>query len=172
MPYRPSSAWHPGGGQRSEPGFLSGNPLWLRVLEKKSCNLNLLIIKLTGLNPRANIKKWHPVNFVMSEPPSSPRGGQIWEVVDGCEAHIQFLFTAPITFSGSGRLTAGERVCIAPETAGPQPGEVDFLPVRYDELHDSLVPLDIRDTPRYKKYLLSVKREYFYEHFRLVEDVV
>ena len=48
---------------------------------------------------------------------------------------------------------------------------VSFLPVRYDELHESLVPTDIRDTPRYKKYTLSVKTGYFYEHFRLVEDV-
>ena len=48
---------------------------------------------------------------------------------------------------------------------------VNFLPVRYDELHDSLVSADVRDTPRYKKYMLSVKTGYFYEHFRLVEDV-
>ena len=107
----------------------------------------------------------------MSKPTSSPRGGQIWKVVVGCEAHIQFLFTAPITFSGSGRLVAGEQVCIAPETTSSEPGVVCFLPVRYDELHDSLVPLDIRETPRYKKYLLSVKRDYFYEHFTLVADV-
>ena len=48
---------------------------------------------------------------------------------------------------------------------------MSFLPVRYDELHDSLVPPDIRDTPRYKKYTLSVKTGYFHEHFRLIEDV-
>jgi dihydroneopterin aldolase len=57
------------------------------------------------------------------------------------------------------------------ETTDPQPVVVSFLPVRYDELHDSLVPPDIRDTPRYKKYMLSVKTGYFYEHFRLIEDV-
>jgi hypothetical protein len=100
-----------------------------------------------------------------------PRKGQIWEVIDGCEAQIQYLFTAPITFSGSGRLAAGERVCVMTETTNPQPVVVSFLPVRYDELHDSLVPPDIRDTPRYKKYMLSVKAEYFYQHFRLFEDV-
>ncbi len=33
-------------------------------------------------------------------------------------------------------------------------------------------PPDIRDTPRYKKYTLSVMTGYFYEHFRLIEDVV
>ena len=108
---------------------------------------------------------------VMSKPASFPRGGQIWEVTDGCDAQIQYLFTAPITFSGSGRLTAGERVCIITGIADPQPIVVSFLPVRYDELHESLVPPDIRDTPRYKAYMLSVTTEYFYEHFRLIEDV-
>ena len=108
----------------------------------------------------------------MSKPAPIPRQGQIWEVIDRCDAPIQFLFNAPITFSGSGKLAAGERVCITAETADPQPLVVSFLPVRYAELHDSLVPPDIRDTPRYKKYLLSVATGYFYEHFRRVEDAV
>ena len=107
----------------------------------------------------------------MSKPASFPRGGQIWEVTDGCDAQVHYLFTAPIAFSGSCRLTAGERVCIMTGTTNPQPMAVSFLPVRYDELHESLVPPDVRNTPRYKKYTLSVETEYFYEHFRLVEDV-
>jgi len=106
----------------------------------------------------------------MSTSTSLPHAGQIWEVTDGCDAQIQYLFTAPITFSGSGRLTAGERVRILAGTTEPQPTRVSFLPVRYDELHDSLVPSDIRDTPRYKRYTLSVKADCFHEHFRLVED--
>jgi hypothetical protein len=108
----------------------------------------------------------------MSKPTPVPRRGQIWEVTDGCDTQIHYLFTAPITFNGSGRLAAGERVCIMTETADPQPIVVSFLPVRYDELHDSLVPPDIRDTPRYQKYLLSVTAGYFHEHFRLVQDLV
>ena len=107
----------------------------------------------------------------MSKPASFPRGGQIWEVIDGYDAQIQYLFTAPITFSGSGRLAAGERVCITTGTTDSQPVVVRFLPVRYDELHDSLVPPDIRDTPRYKKYTLSVEAGYFGEHFKLIGDV-
>jgi hypothetical protein len=106
----------------------------------------------------------------MSKPAAFPRGGQIWEVTDDCDAQIQYLFTAPITFSGSGRLTSGERVRVITGTTEAQPTLVSFLPVRYDELHDSLVPPDIRDTPRYKKYRLSVKADYFHEHFRLIED--
>ena len=106
----------------------------------------------------------------MNKPTSIPRAGQIWEVTDGCDAQIQYLFTAPITFSGSGRLTAGEQVRIVTGTAEPHPVDVRFLPVRYEELHNRLVPANIRETPRYKNYTLSVKTEYFYEHFRLVED--
>jgi hypothetical protein len=106
----------------------------------------------------------------MSEPDPFPCKDQIWEVIDGCDAQIQYLFTAPITFSGSGRLAAGERIRILSERTGPRPMVVSFLPLRYGELHDSLVPPDIRDTPRYKKYMLSVRTEYFYEHFRLIED--
>ena len=106
----------------------------------------------------------------MSEPASIPRAGQIWEVIDDCEVQVQFLFTAPITFSGSGRLTAGEQVGIIGETADPQPAMVNFLPVRYEELHARLVPLDMRETPRYKKYLLWVKTGYFQDHFRLIRE--
>ena len=108
----------------------------------------------------------------MNEPASFPLEVQIWEVVCGCDVHIQYLFTAPITFSGSARLAVGERVCIMTETTDTQPIVVRFMPVRYKELHDSLVPLDIRDTPRYKEYMLSVKTGCFYEHFRLVGDMV
>jgi hypothetical protein len=107
----------------------------------------------------------------MSKPAIGPRKGQLWEVIDGCDVQIQYLFSAPITFSGSGRLAAGERVCITTEAADPPPAVVSFLPVRYQELHDSLVPPDMRDTPRYKKYALSLKPDDFQAHFKLVEDV-
>jgi hypothetical protein len=95
---------------------------------------------------------------------------QVWEAVAGCEVQIQYLFSAPITFSGACRLTAGERVRIMSASTDPLTAVVSFLPVRYDELHVRLVPLDIRDTPRYKAYRLSVKTDRFYEQFRLVEE--
>lgn len=106
----------------------------------------------------------------MNQPAPLPYAGQIWEVTDGCDAQIQYLFSAPITFSGSGRLIAGERVCIMTGITESQPALVSFLPVRYDELHDRLVPPDIRETPRYQKYTLSVGADYFHEHFRLIEN--
>jgi hypothetical protein len=107
----------------------------------------------------------------MNESSPALRKGQLWEVIDSCDAQIQYLFTAPITFSGSGKLSAGERVRLMTAATDPQTAIVSFLPVRYEELHDSLVPPDISATPRYKQYLLSVKTEYFYEHFRLIEEM-
>lgn len=109
--------------------------------------------------------------MIVSKPALFPRGGQIWEATDGCDVQIHYLFTAPITFSGSGKLAAGEQVRITTGTTGPPPAFVSFLPARYDELHDRLVPPDIRDTPRYKQYALSVKTEDFHKHFKLIEDV-
>jgi hypothetical protein len=106
----------------------------------------------------------------MSNPSPFPHKDQIWEVTDGCDAQIEYLFSAPIILSGAGRLTAGERVRIVTEAADAQP-TVSFLPVRYEELHASLVSPDVRNTPRYKAYTLSVKTEYFHSHFRLIEDV-
>jgi len=106
----------------------------------------------------------------MTEPTPFPGKGQIWVAIDACDVQIQYLFNAPITFSGSGRLTGGERVCILTEITDPPAAVVSFVPVRYDELHDGLVPPDIRETPRFKRYMLSVKTGCFYEHFRLIED--
>lgn len=99
-----------------------------------------------------------------------PRDGQIWEVVDECDAHVFYIFAAPASSGGRGSLSTGERVRIM-GIPDPQPIRVSFLPVRYDELHDNLVPREVRRTPRYTNYALSVKTEYFNKHFRLVEDV-
>jgi hypothetical protein len=104
----------------------------------------------------------------MIAPTLFPRQGQIWEASADCDVQIHYLFNAPITFDGTARLAAGERVCVSSEAAGPQPAAVGFLPVRYAELQDRLVPADLRDTPRYKAYLLSAESGYFREHFRLV----
>ena len=106
----------------------------------------------------------------MSNPPTFPRAGQIWEVTHDCESQIQYLFSAPITFSASGKLAPGEQVRIAADMTDPEGIVVRFQPVRYEELHDRLVPADIREMPRYKQYLLSVKTEYFHEQFRLIDD--
>jgi len=80
---------------------------------------------------------------------------------------------------GRARLQQGERVRIL--TSGPQPVQVTFQPVRYHELHPSIVPADIRNRPGYLYYWLCLKMAYtpcclheepgfFHELFRLTED--
>jgi hypothetical protein len=100
-----------------------------------------------------------------------PRGRQIWEAIHDCDVHVGCIFAAPASFSGTGRLTAGARVRIIDGGVDPQPILASFTPLRYDELHESLVPADVRREPRYTSYSLSVKTAYLNEHFRLVEDV-
>ena len=107
----------------------------------------------------------------MNNPANIPGEGEIWEVANDCDVHIQYLFSAPITFSGAGRLATGERVRLLPANTSPLPAIVSFIPVRYEELHNRLVPLDMRETPRYKKYVLSLKVEDFQKRFRLVDGV-
>jgi hypothetical protein len=129
-----------------------------------------------------------------------PRTGQIWEAVRDCEVHFFALFkpglpfgelrwvpgerqpesTAPLPF-GTARLSQGEgvRVVFVDE---PKPLTVWFQPLRYDELHTSIVPDDVRSAPRYSHYMLSLRTAhtaccspdepaYFTEAFRLIEDV-
>jgi hypothetical protein len=114
-------------------------------------------------------------------PPDSmlPRQGQVWEAVVDCEVIFrgcfcnspkpgtpEFLFLQSlihatpaelIPFSGFGtaRLQRGERVRIL--EAGPRPIRVSFTPLRYDELHESLVLEEVRRHPCYSGYILRLK---------------
>ena len=82
---------------------------------------------------------------------------------------------------GRARLPQGERVRILAQD-DPKPLRVTFQPVRYHELHESIVSRHVRGLPGYQHYVLSLStaytvcclREetgYFLELFRLVEDV-
>ena len=100
-----------------------------------------------------------------------PRAGQLWEAISECDVVVIYVFAAPVSQSGSGRLAGGERVCIIGGGRDPKPISVSFRPLRYDDLHASLVPADIRGEGVYTSYALSTKTAYFNEHFRLYEDV-
>jgi hypothetical protein len=110
-----------------------------------------------------------------------PRTGQIWEVVRDCEVNFMAWVPKTILPGGKARLQQGERIRIL-TLDDPKPIHVTFQPVRYHELHGSIVPQDIRSRPGYQYYVLSLRtahtvcclgREtgYFHEIFRLVEDV-
>ncbi len=110
-----------------------------------------------------------------------PHAGQIWEAVRDCEVNFIALIPKTILPGGRTRLEERERVRIL--TDDPKPIHVTFQPVRYHELHPSIVPQDIRNRPGYLYYWLSLRIArtpsclheepgFFHEIFRLVEDVV
>ena|SRR2546427_3224625 len=112
---------------------------------------------------------------------SFPRTGQIWESVSDCEVNFITWPLMGIFAGGGARLCKGERVRIL-TLDDPKPISVTFQPVRYHELHERIVPHDIRNRPGYQRYALSLRtaytvccsreeKGYFHELFRLVEDV-
>jgi hypothetical protein len=144
-----------------------------------------------------------PANLVL------PRAGQLWETLRDCEVsfHAQIdlpqprLIQALLDSKGPGKskpfdwepylmqfgaaaLHCGERVRIL-EILEPKPISVRFVPIRYQELQESIVPERVRSRPTYHGiYELSAKiartisdfqktarHAYFNEDFRLVKDV-
>jgi hypothetical protein len=136
-----------------------------------------------------------------------PRMGQVWEPVRDCQVSFRacIRLRRPKTNSsgllkgfglmfepaekdlsmrgGRTLLSQGEKVRIL-DIDPDKPVFVNFLPLRYQELHATLVPEHIRGLPGYNGYELFVKtakttfdfgREichtYFNEAFQLVEDV-
>jgi hypothetical protein len=147
-----------------------------------------------------------PVDLVV------PRAGQLWETIRDCEVnfharidlpqvrqlnqtsfvsigqskaeHLEWVRYTMMRF-GTAVLQSGERVRILhlPE---PKPIEIRFVPVRYHELHESIIPEKVRNLAHYHgRYELTTKiartisdfrkssrHAYFNEDFKLVEDVV
>ena len=125
-----------------------------------------------------------------------PIEGQIWEAVCDCEVdlHASISRAPTINFAGlspaeinlllgfgTARLCLGERVRIF--QSGPKPVTIHFVPVRYEQLHESLVPFQLRHAPGYSGYTLQLKlartvsdfcqpgfpsRTFFNEAFKLV----
>ncbi len=120
-----------------------------------------------------------------------PRAGQVWEAVCDCEVSFQASVgirknSVPtigemMTRFGQAILRKGERVRIL-EVDGPKPLQVDFIPVRYDELHGQIIPERTRKLPGYGGYALHLRsaktyadfssqkgQTYFVDSFRPVE---
>ncbi|MGO8931627.1 MAG: hypothetical protein ACLQU3_32640 [Limisphaerales bacterium] len=136
-----------------------------------------------------------------------PRVGQVWETIRDCEVQFHacisprseldtaglpkgFAHLGPIDLKsymmqfGMTQLRRGERVRIL--EVGPKPLVIFFRPLRYHELHESIVPEKIRRMPGYNGYTLHLKtaktisdlcwvshpgQTFFNEAFRLVVDV-
>jgi hypothetical protein len=136
-----------------------------------------------------------------------PKVGQVWAAVRDCpvgfRARIDFrgeqdeaerLLKAfggrflladrhLVVFPGIGQLREGERVRILSLDDADKPLQIGFQPVRCQDLEANIVPEEVRNTPGYIDYELSLKTAktaadfakdecptYFNEAFRLVED--
>src|SRR2546425_1388647 len=91
-----------------------------------------------------------------------PRKNQVWQTVHGCEVRFIAVFADQPARGGAARLPHGERVLILANC--DQPISVSFQPVRYDELHERIVPEDVRRMPGYRGYLLDQKLTHLNEH--------
>ncbi len=123
-----------------------------------------------------------------------PREGQIWQAVRDCEVGFLAWFSkaavaaqhhatptaqAPFFPCGAARLNRGEQVRIL-AVDDPKPLSVSFVPVRYAELEQRLVPEHIRSRLGYSHYQLSATTartfgldkaaDYFTDCFELVQD--
>ncbi len=133
---------------------------------------------------------WLPRGLVV------PRAGQVWATVRDCRVdfraavsweeqrtHAVALLHDFARLFGTAPLRQGERVRILSLDDPEKPLRVTFQPVRYEELHEAIVPNDVRSMPGYNGYELTVKtarsitdlhkeagQTYFNEAFRLVED--
>jgi hypothetical protein len=126
-----------------------------------------------------------------------PQADEIWETVRECQVHFRVwshvscdgvyfphsagqVQMAPVIFPfGKAVLQQGERVCIRFVDDEQKPLFVTFVPVRYEELLESIVPEEQRKTLSHYELnlrtapsLLSSRDEpgYFTELFRLVEE--
>jgi len=132
-----------------------------------------------------------------------PRAGQIWECICDCQVGFRpcirrstFLSADPasavkhppfapddllVLLGGHANFPAGERIrVVGAET--DKPLHVSFIPLRYQELQNHIVPEEILHRPDYQGYELSLKTArtisdfgpakapaFFTEVFRLVE---
>jgi hypothetical protein len=125
-----------------------------------------------------------------------PCAGQIWETIRDCDVDFfprpANLLWAPQANPSVLRKLARDRIQLRRHeririlrTDDKRPLFVMFVPVRYDELHESIVAHEIRSLPGYLGYELQVKtartiadfnkescQTYFNEAFRLIRDTV
>jgi hypothetical protein len=125
-----------------------------------------------------------------------PRAGQLWATVRDCQVSFRAFIDHQVSQAdparllqnfarqfGVAQLRQGERVRILGVDDPTKPLRVTFQPIRYQELHEGIVPEDIRKSPGYFGYEMSLKtaktladfanepgQAYFNEAFGLVED--
>ena len=97
-----------------------------------------------------------------------PADGEVWEAIGDAEVLVMRHYAAPVTDTNEAVLPLGERVRVIGSHL-PEPIIITAVPLRYDELLETLVPADVRAEPRFTNYSLSIPTAYFNQHFWRVE---
>lgn len=102
-----------------------------------------------------------------------PKHREVYEAVsDYPVRYSTFVRTghcAGVTFSGDSILPSGERVEVDDVSENPEPIKVLANPLRYDELHEQIVPASERYTPGYHSYFFEIPTVDLNRYFRLIE---
>lgn len=93
-----------------------------------------------------------------------PADGEVWEAIGGAEVVVMHHYAAPFTDTSEAVLPLGERVRVI-GSHEPKPIIVAAVPLRHDELLDTLVPAGVRAEPRFTNYTLSIRTTYFNHRF-------
>jgi hypothetical protein len=79
----------------------------------------------------------------------------VGEAIEECEVTYVAFIPKTILPAGISRLKRGE--CVQIISRDPEPVEVQFRPLRYDELHSVIVPKDVRERSGYLYYWLELR---------------
>lgn len=99
-----------------------------------------------------------------------PREGEVYEAIEDVTISYMTSHYAPFTGGGKAVLPKGERVRVSKPIEN-QPVGVYCDPLRYDRLHDLIVPAEERANECYSGYYLSIDTPTLNKSFRLVAGV-
>ena len=97
-----------------------------------------------------------------------PRDGEVYEALEDFPISYMTAHHAPYTGGGKAVLPKGEKVRVC-KPVREKPISVYCDPLRYDELHEIIVPLAERENERYSNYYFSIKTVELNASFRLVD---
>ena len=100
-----------------------------------------------------------------------PRQGEVYEALEDVQISYLTAYHAPCTGGGKAVLPKGECVSVC-EHRDEKPISVNCHPLRYDELHDTIVPREERENPLYCSYYFCIRTTTLNKSFRLVANAL
>lgn len=97
-----------------------------------------------------------------------PRGGEVYEATTDVVVTYMTAHHAPFTGGGKAMLPRGERVRVS-GFAGERPISVYCDPLRYDALHQQIVPAEERANAYYSNYYLCIETVALNRSFRRID---